>query len=544
VVPRSVILPLLVLFLSAGTAAQAQSPRVRQLMEVVWSQGPDAALRKYDALPATDRVPSLLVSLADQLLWTGKHQEATRLLARAESEAPLLTEVRFQQGRAALQRADRAAAQSAFRSGLAIVDRDTTLAADARGAFRRRLENRIAFLDRAHELLARSGAYRRPNGTLLLFKFDPYLNTFPVLFEPSTGVLRVLYPADAGRLEWRDEQNRPLGSIRFAAGGGNNADLVVRESSGETRVAGVGIVQEPLRFEAAGAVVDGTLVRPAGTDPVPAVVLTHGAGLSSRYNLMLEALAFAAAGVAAFVYDKPGLGSSTGANWLLLSIEEQAAYVTTVAQHLRSRPDIGPIGIWGFSQGGWVAPLVAARRSDVAFVVMVSGAAVSPQEQYAQAFALRLAKGGVPDAEVEQAVRHLRAVWTSVNTGARLADLSGLYARADSATWGAQFPRLNFQWELDWWRQNEVDAAAALRSLRVPVLALFGENDEAVPPRDNVPLLARHLAASGTGDYTITVLPGANHQLMTGNGYQPQYFPTLVDWVVRRFRERPAGAAR
>jgi hypothetical protein len=90
------MLPLLVLFLlSAGAGAQAQNTRVLKLMAVVWSQGPDAALREYDALPPADRAPSLLVSLADQLLWTGKYREAAQLLARAEVEAPLLTEVRF-----------------------------------------------------------------------------------------------------------------------------------------------------------------------------------------------------------------------------------------------------------------------------------------------------------------------------------------------------------------------------------------------------------------------------------------------------------------
>ncbi len=179
--------------------------------------------------------------------------------------------------------------------------------------------------------------------------------------------------------------------MSFEGEAGNAGALVLRDARAEQRATGLRIVQETVRFQSGGADIEGTLFRPPGSGPIPAVVLTPGAGLSSRYNLASEALAYAAAGVAAFVYDKPGLGRS-GGNWLLLAIEDQVAYVTAAVGRPANRSDIGPVGVWGFSQGGWVAPLAAARESGVAFVVMVSGAAVSPQEQYTQAVAVRLRK--------------------------------------------------------------------------------------------------------------------------------------------------------
>ena len=39
------------------------------------------------------------------------------------------------------------------------------------------------------------------------------------------------------------------------------------------------------------------------------------------------------------------------------------------------------IGLLGMSQGGWIAPVVAAQSGDVSFVVSMSGAAVTPEEQ-------------------------------------------------------------------------------------------------------------------------------------------------------------------
>lgn len=274
---RRLVLLLLAL-LSRSPALDAQDARVSQLVETVWTQGTEAALGVYAALPAANRSAALLLSVADQLLWTGKHVAATRLLAQAEIEAPLLAEVRFQQGRAALQRGETVQALAAFRSGLSIIDRDTSLTEQTRGPLRRRLENRIGFLTRSEDLLSRSGGYRLPDGHLLLFKFDPYLNTFPALMELSTGVVRTLYPAGSSGLEWRDENNRPIGSLGFQGGTGNSAVLVIRDGTGESRASGLDIVRETLRFQTARARIEGTLFRPAGTSRVPAVVLTHGAG--------------------------------------------------------------------------------------------------------------------------------------------------------------------------------------------------------------------------------------------------------------------------
>ena len=520
---------LAMILLSAPASAQDQ--RVLHLMDVAWTSGAGAALREYDALPPGERRARLLVSVADQLLWTGKRPEAVVLLTRAIREAPDFTEARFQLGRAALQHGDTRTALDAFRAGLAIVDRDSALDGDARNSLRRRLDNRIGFLEHAGELLRRTGAYRTADGRILLLKFDPYINTFPALVEPATGSVRILYPAGGTALEWRTDDGDRAGTVSFEDG---PSSLLVQGPEGASRATTIGVTGEPVRFAVGGATIAATLFRPAGSDPVPAMVLTPGAGLATRYNLESEALAFAAGGIAALVYDKPGLGGSTGGNWLLLSISDQARYVEAAVKLLRQRPDIGPTGVWGFSQGGWVAPIVAASDTSVAIVELVSGAAVGPQEQYLQSVGLRLRRDSLPAAQVDAALTHLRSVWARVNAGAQIAELAPLYAAAGGTPWGDKVPRLTFQWEVDWWRENEVNAAEGLRGLRVPVLAMLGEADEAVPPPDNVPLLARYLTEAPTGDYTITVLPDASHQMMVGDDYHPRYFATMVDWARAR----------
>lgn len=194
------------------------------------------------------------------------------------------------------------------------MDLDERLTAQERASFRRRLENRVGLLDRSPELQARIDAYRMADGRLVLFKFDPWLNGFPTLLEPATGLLRLLYPGAADSLEWRNSEGQAIGRISFEGRPGYG-ELVLQDTAGVHRARPVGLVKETLRFEVGDATLEGTLFRPPGGHRVTAVVLTHGAGLSSRYNLVSEALAYASAGVAAFVTTSRGsapAGAGTG----------------------------------------------------------------------------------------------------------------------------------------------------------------------------------------------------------------------------------------
>ena len=95
-----------------------------------------------------------------------------------------------------------------------------------------------------------------------------------------------------------------------------------------------------------------------------------------------EAYFFAAHGIASLIYDRRGLGESSG--------DEQSAGLHDLADdaiagvhRLQEQPEIDPrrIGAWGHSQGGWVAPIAAARSSDVSFVIAQSAPAITPAAQ-------------------------------------------------------------------------------------------------------------------------------------------------------------------
>jgi dienelactone hydrolase len=128
----------------------------------------------------------------------------------------------------------------------------------------------------------------------------------------------------------------------------------------------------------------GMLFVPPGTGPFPAVVMIHGSGTSVRDNAWYLTLAhdLQQHGVVVLLPDKRGSEKSQG-DWRSASLDDLATDTLAAVQYLKTQgaAPVGKIGVIGMSQGGWIAPLVANRSSDVAFIVSFSGAAVTPVEQ-------------------------------------------------------------------------------------------------------------------------------------------------------------------
>src|SRR4249919_1608195 len=105
---------------------------------------------------------------------------------------------------------------------------------------------------------------------------------------------------------------------------------------------------------------------PAGATTLVAL---HGAGSGTRdyflYRNLHELLPPAGIGVVTF--DRRGEGASTG-DASRGRFEVQAADALAVLDAI----DAEQVGLWGVSQGGWIAPLAAAESDRVAFVVGIA----------------------------------------------------------------------------------------------------------------------------------------------------------------------------
>jgi pimeloyl-ACP methyl ester carboxylesterase len=199
---------------------------------------------------------------------------------------------------------------------------------------------------------------------------------------------------------------------------------------------------EEVEFQNGAIALAATLHLPVASRPVADVVLIHGSGSSDRSNPWTATYArdLAARGIAVLHPDKRGSGKSKG-EWRTASIEELAADAGAGVAYLSELPEIDPerIGVAGFSQGGYVAAVVAADVAGCAFAITISGSTLPFLDQVVDEIALEAARAGAPLTEGELVrVRELHVLALRfARTGEAFEEL-----QAQIATARAESPRL------------------------------------------------------------------------------------------------------
>jgi hypothetical protein len=176
----------------------------------------------------------------------------------------------------------------------------------------------------------------------------------------------------------------------------------------------------------------------------PAVVFVHGSGPSPRQAFNFWADQFTRMSVASLVFDKRGSGLSTG-NWHDADFNDLAHDVLACVDVLKARSDIDGrrIGLFGQSQGGWVGPLAASLSPTIAWLVVVSGAAVTPARQGWWEVDSKLRKRGIQQEDIDRASSFWQLNDDVTRTGERFAELQAAVDSARDTSWfGALgFPR-------------------------------------------------------------------------------------------------------
>lgn len=308
--------------------------------------------------------------------------------------------------------------------------------------------------------------------------------------------------------------------------------------------------REEVNFRSGGEYLAGTLLLPPGKGPHPALVLIHGSGPADRNTVLPIAQFLLRYGVALLAYDKRGVGASTG-NWQSASLEELAGDALAAADLLKRRNDIDGkrIGLFGASQGGWVAPLAATRSSDVAFLISVSGPAVSPAQVTLDRAEHSMRREGFSEGEIAEALAIVRLRDQVARGQQSLQTLASAIEQVRGKKWFpyTSLPRSTESWLPEHWNRAplDYDPAPVLAALRVPVLALFGALDQNVMPEKNAGKWREALQRGNVNDYTIRVLPRANHMLFEAQtGLEEEYnslarfVPEFREILVRWLRDR------
>jgi dienelactone hydrolase len=398
------------------------------------------------------------------------------------------------------------------------------------------------------------GAYRLEDGRLLSLRASEGRTLRCRVYE--SGDTRRLYPAGRRRYfsgpGWAARSPVEV-EVRFEADEeGRLASLVWREEGRGTVVGRRVNRQRAMRFDSGGVELAGRLDLPAGEGPHAAVVLVHGSGSDAATDLYYNGDFLAANGIAALTFDKRGTGGSGGV--FTFDFRQLAADVAAAVEHVAAQPEIDPdrIGLSGYSQGAWVAPLAASMSGQVRFVLAHSGLIASPAEEARVETRNLLRSRGVDEGSLEQADELTRAAVEIVASGFEdgWEDLERIAHRYRGAPWMRQlsgtvvgrmvrYPRwltrlLGPRYaprELPW----HYDSMAVLAELELPMRWFVAELDLSAPPELTLPML-RRLRAAGK-PYEVELIAGVDHGMLrftesggrrVYTGYAPGYFAAEV----------------
>ena len=287
---------------------------------------------------------------------------------------------------------------------------------------------------------------------------------------------------------------------------------------------------EEVRFEAGPVSLAGTLTIPEGEPPFPAVLLISGSGQQNRDQELFGHKPFwvladylSRAGIAVLRVDDAGTGESTPHPQPPTSLDFVADAAAAV-DFLKADPRIRSIGLIGHSEGGAIAPILASRRSDIAFLVLLAAPGVPGAELMRRQNERIFAAAGIAgeqrdallglidqlfdiltaeDASEEQTRRGveniIRQQLAANGVPANRQDPAQVRQAADQAMnpWMRYFLKL--------------DPRPALEATTAPVLALNGDLDVQVDAEQNLDAIAAALAAGGNEDVTVRRFAHLNH---------------------------------
>jgi dienelactone hydrolase len=202
---------------------------------------------------------------------------------------------------------------------------------------------------------------------------------------------------------------------------------------------GRGYRQQTVSFDNQGARLVGTLYLPDRRDRVPGLVFLPGSGAVPRHYYRSYAAHFAKAGYAVLLYDKRGIGDSSGKvttrsfldtdadnDFELLASDASAALSFLIARK-EVRSDAAGIG--GVSEGGWIAPRAAEINGHAAFLLNIT----SPTPTLYQVVEWQITSQNLGARELAAAKRRFKADFDPLPS-LRALTIPGLWVLAASDT--------------------------------------------------------------------------------------------------------------
>ncbi|MDO9554120.1 MULTISPECIES: alpha/beta hydrolase family protein [Rhodonellum] len=314
----------------------------------------------------------------------------------------------------------------------------------------------------------------------------------------------------------------------------------------------------------------GTLTLPSAAGNYPAVILISGSGAQNRDEeisghkpFLIIADHLTKHGIAVLRYDDRGVAKSTG-NFKEATTADFASDVASAVDFLKTRVEVDrdKIGLIGHSEGGLIAPMVASNSKDVSFIVLLAGPGIEINKVLLTQQELISRADGISESDIKEFILpvHKKAFkMISMSTDGRTlkTDLARLIEETYDIT-PTNLISLNMtreqvvstqsdKWSSEWFRNFlKYDPATILEKVTCPILALNGEKDLVVTPKENLSGISNALKKGGNTNVTVRELPNLNHLFQnceTGSPaeyakieetFSPIALKEMADWILKQ----------
>jgi len=290
----------------------------------------------------------------------------------------------------------------------------------------------------------------------------------------------------------------------------------------------------------------GTLYKPDGDGIHPAIVVVHQASGGEQTDPFYDHLKseLPKQGIAVLVFDRRGSGRSQG-NFEIADFNDLADDVVSAVEYLGTRADIdrSKIGLHGTSQGGWIAPIAAAKKPDIACIVAVSASGVTPAEQMDYGVAFHLKQDGFDQIVIDKVVELRTLVNEYFRGNVSRDNAAAELSRYENEPWfrkGYLYPSQELPVDITqskWHYEMDYEPLSIWKKVKQPTLFLFAEIDEWVPIEQGMKNFER--ATSHLIDVTFKRIKDTNHLMSVSKDenrleISQEYLDVLFDWLTSR----------
>jgi pimeloyl-ACP methyl ester carboxylesterase len=188
-------------------------------------------------------------------------------------------------------------------------------------------------------------------------------------------------------------------------------------------------------------------------------------------------------------------------------------------------------------------PKAVSRSEDVAFMIAVSCPGMDSVEQSAYLVEKQVLCEGYGEEAGKKAGRAYRQR-ARAQTYREYLEAAEFLARdpvVSGMNWGGVMSEAEFTPRPPS-HQMFFNPVTLLQKIKIPVLAIFGENDTQIDPRQGAEAYQSALEKAGNPFFRIALFPGANHGILlseTGcmkdwgrnRGYAPGYLDLMIEWL-------------